>query len=894
MRPSGGPTVTHRVIEIEQHGDARFAITKGDANEAPDAAPFPLNGDQLVGRWYLDDWGIRLQRALQPQYVLALVGLAIALVAGSQLRRIWAPPPPVEALPAPAPGADRSPAQRRRRRLAMAAVPLTGVMTVGVAWALFRGDDQVGANLFAASDCFDPELGSVQTGETIHAVDGTVTVPITPVDPTSSFVTATVRSNDPEPVDSTVQVRLAAGGTAVELERATDEAVPPPVPVAWSVVEYACGVSVQHGVATGEGDTSIDVTVADAPPGQSFVLASSIDAATGTDFGGDDLVRADLSSSTNLAIRSGVALPSSRTIAWQVVTFDDPGDIAVQRPTGTLTGTSLTLTLATPADPRTTFVLASATSPSTGGADIGARAIRAHLSSPTTVEIVRQVAGEPLDVSVQVVTLREGSTVRHGTVDLGVNEPVATVSIDPVDMARATAMSTVTMPGPVAGGSTDMTADDVVGEASATVEVTDPTTVTLTRDARTAAASFGWQVIEWAGPTWWDTDYLFRQRIDVETGSAAAPGGYTVPVTLDHAALVANGIARADGTDVRVLRWDGANWTELDRILDDGASWGDASTTLLFRTDVAIDVAAVDSYWLYYGNPAAPAPPEDPEAVFALFEDFESGTLGDFEDRTAGTAWYQADPGPTVAVSRSGSAGRVRITTTSSSSSSCPTLRSAQLHDPTGPTSVSPQRTGPRCSRTRSRRGSRHVHAHCLGGRSDPDGCDRDGPLSLRRGSRRSRRPRRPGDMDSCRRQRSGISRRSGRSGAVVDDSGGRSLDVRPVGRCQPARQSTASPVGTRARRRRRPTRRPGRGGRCGGRVTVSAWVRPDGSPPTLPRQSGRHRPGARRTWLERTSPTTATCGPVSSSTARRWRPWVRRSQPAAGTTSQPSTTATR
>ena len=216
MRPSGGPTVTHRVIEIEQHGDARFAITKGDANEAPDAAPFPLNGEQLVGRWYLDEWGIRLQRALQPHYVMALVGLAIALVAGTQLRRIWAPPRPVEAVQSgPSPAPRRSPAQRRRRRLAIAAVPLTGVLTVGVAWALFRSDDQVGANLFAAGDCFDPELGSVQTGETIHAVDGTVTVPITPVDPTSSFVTATVRSNDPEPVDSTVQVRLAAGGTDV-------------------------------------------------------------------------------------------------------------------------------------------------------------------------------------------------------------------------------------------------------------------------------------------------------------------------------------------------------------------------------------------------------------------------------------------------------------------------------------------------------------------------------------------------------------------------------------------------------------------------------------------------------------------------------------------------------
>ncbi len=51
MRRPGATPVTHRVIEIEAQGSKRFAITQGDANEAPDAAPYPLEGDQLVGRW---------------------------------------------------------------------------------------------------------------------------------------------------------------------------------------------------------------------------------------------------------------------------------------------------------------------------------------------------------------------------------------------------------------------------------------------------------------------------------------------------------------------------------------------------------------------------------------------------------------------------------------------------------------------------------------------------------------------------------------------------------------------------------------------------------------------------------------------------------------------------
>ena len=64
---------------------------------------------------------------------------------------------------------------------------------------------------------------------------------------------ASVRSDSGEPADSTVQVRLTGGGTNVELVRFTDAGVPPAVTVAWSVVEYGCGVTVQRGTAIGTG-----------------------------------------------------------------------------------------------------------------------------------------------------------------------------------------------------------------------------------------------------------------------------------------------------------------------------------------------------------------------------------------------------------------------------------------------------------------------------------------------------------------------------------------------------------------------------------------------------------------------------------------------------------------
>lgn len=652
MRRPGSTPVTHRVIEIEQEGSARFAITQGDANEAPDAAPYPLDGEELVARWIAPAWGKRLETVFQPGIALAVFAFAVVVFAAQILRRIWAPttPRPNHARPSTSTTVGRAhdPHSRRRGRrvVAVAALPLAGMMTMGVAWAMFQSSESVAANSFGAAECFDPQLRSVQNGETVHAVNGAVNVPITAVDPSDSFVVASVRSNANEPVDSAVQVRLTGGGTALELDRATDAGAPPLVAVAWSVVEYECGISVQRGTINGAGTVTVDVPISSADVASSFVLASSAAEATATEFDGDDLFAAELTTDTNLRISSGGDIfDPQRSFAWQVVTFDDGGDIGVQRVTASLTaGTgSTTVSLATPVDPETTFLLASATSTS-AGPDIGERLFRAHLVDATTIAIDRSVTTSGLDVHIQVVTLQDGSTVRHGTVDFSPGQPARTVDIEPVDPSRSTALATVQVAGLAAGGMTDFVANDVVGEATATFTVSDPTTVSVRRDPSASSASFGWQVIEWAGPEWWNNQYTFRQRIDVDTTSAAAPGGYTVPLTLDHAALVSSNLARADGDDMRVMRWDGASWSELDRILDDGSAWNQVTTTLLFRTVDPIATNAVATYWLYFGHDTPPVPADDPEAVFLLTEDFETGDLGDFEDRTAGTNWYQADP----------------------------------------------------------------------------------------------------------------------------------------------------------------------------------------------------------------------------------------------------------
>lgn len=664
MRRPGATPVTHRIIEIEGTATNRFAITQGDANEGPDAAPYPLDGEDLVARWIRPGWGGAIQSLFQPGIALGVMALAVLALVFQALRFIWRNPSPMaleaassareiadtlsnDAATTPAPVKPIQGKKRRSRKpLVVAIFPLTAMFTTGVAWALFVSTDTVASNDFTTAACFDAQLGSVQSGETIHAVNGNVSIPISAVDPTGSFVIASVRSASNEPADSVVQVQLGTGGTSVELDRLTDNGAPPPIIVSWSVVEYTCGVTVQRGVVNGNGSGQVDIPIATVDLATSFALASTSPAASATQFDADDSLLFELVSADTLRLRTaGAAIAATRSISWQVVSFDDPGDASIQTISGTLgaVATTTTLTVPTPVDPTSTFILASASTASTG-ADISERQLRSRLIDANTVEVSRLGSGTAMEISVQVVTLRDGTSVRHGFVDFAAGQPVRTVEIEPVDPQRSTALATVVTPGVASGGQTDYTVDDLAGEASATFAITDPETLSVQRGSTASNASFGWQVIEWAGPGWWNPNYNFRQRIDVDTGSAAAPGEYTLPFTIDHAALVTAGLAQSDGSDVRVLRWDGTAWTELDRILDDGASWNQVATTLRFRTTDAIDADSTSTYWVYFGNTSPALAFADPENVWLLTEDFESGTLGDFEDRTGSTGWYAALP----------------------------------------------------------------------------------------------------------------------------------------------------------------------------------------------------------------------------------------------------------
>ncbi len=126
------------------------------------------------------------------------------------------------------------------------------------------------------------------------------------------------------------------------------------------------------------------------------------------------------------------------------------------------------------------------------------------------------------------------------------------------------------------------------------------------------------------GPPWWGG----RARVAV-TISATADIAATdaIELVIDHAQWVRAGLSNADGDDVRVVRWDGAQWVERDRVLDPGSQWGQANTRLWVRAGADIASGSSDTAtYVYLGDsPPTPEAPANPAQVFLFYDDFESG-----------------------------------------------------------------------------------------------------------------------------------------------------------------------------------------------------------------------------------------------------------------------------
>ena len=155
-------------------------------------------------------------------------------------------------------------------------------------------------------------------------------------------------------------------------------------------------------------------------------------------------------------------------------------------------------------------------------------------------------------------------------------------------------------------------------------------------------------VVTCDGESWWNPDFPKRRALAVE----AAPFEYTMRLVLDGGTVpsaqdLVEQSALANGQDLRVVRFDGSVWTELDRQI---LSYDTAGVEIRFQIQEQAGFAGdSERYYLYYGNISAGAELADLTNVYRRWYDFEADAVGSdgspaFTPRPVGE-WQVVDDG---------------------------------------------------------------------------------------------------------------------------------------------------------------------------------------------------------------------------------------------------------
>lgn len=168
------------------------------------------------------------------------------------------------------------------------------------------------------------------------------------------------------------------------------------------------------------------------------------------------------------------------------------------------------------------------------------------------------------------------------------------------------------------------------------------------------------------GLNWWNTNYSHRRQITITNNVASTLGsGYSTFLTTDTASMVSSGKVLSNGNDLRVVRWTGSSWAEIDRdIIDMNTN----STHVWFKAQEDIPASGSDSnYYMYYDNPGAGSAPANKSNVYLWFDDFNRAdnpditTEASYSVKTGGGAW-SIETGQLKNVGASGDPNKLIIT----------------------------------------------------------------------------------------------------------------------------------------------------------------------------------------------------------------------------------------
>ncbi len=335
----------------------------------------------------------------------------------------------------------------------------------------------------------DTGVQAVQSGTATLTTQSVLNVPIATVDLSRAVLFMSVSANNVDPNNGHVRGQLTSA-TNIQFNRSGTATT---LTIKWHVASFGRSVSVQRGTATTTANPlNIPITAVDRT--KTFVLVSW--QKPGATYGADDVVRARLTSDTNLEVSFGTGTLDG-VADWQVVTMASAsvqsGDVNFT------TGTSSVTAPVTAVDPTKTFLLASWTS---GGDSIGANFIRGRITSPTQLTFDRGLTGTTIGLTWYLVTLTDGSTVQSGNASFGTGTTSASVALpSAANLSRAVAF----LSGNQRGGSTPDPGtpnNDNPGVGWFRADLTGSTTLQVSRATTGAGGGFtaeaAWFVVEFA------------------------------------------------------------------------------------------------------------------------------------------------------------------------------------------------------------------------------------------------------------------------------------------------------------------------------------------------------------------------------------------------------------
>ncbi len=335
----------------------------------------------------------------------------------------------------------------------------------------------------------DAGIHTVQSGTATMTTQSVLNVPITTVDLTRSVLFMSVSEDNVDPNNGLVRGQLTSA-TNIQLNRTGTATT---VTIKWQVATFGRSVSVQRGT-TGVTASPMNVALAAVDLSKTFVLVSW--QKLGSTYGADDIVRARLTSTTNLEFSHGTG-SFDGTADWQVVTMDAA---SVQSGDATLaSGASSLVVPVTAVDTTKTFLMVSWTS---NGDSIGANFVRGRITSPTQLTFDRGVTGTTLSLTWYLVTLTDGSTVQSGNTSFGTGTLTSTATL-PSAVGLTTAVAFLS--GNQRGGSTPdpgTTPNDNPGVAWFRADLTGTTSLKLDRATKGTGAGVtaeaAWFVVNFA------------------------------------------------------------------------------------------------------------------------------------------------------------------------------------------------------------------------------------------------------------------------------------------------------------------------------------------------------------------------------------------------------------